>query len=89
MSLDKIRDAQEAGRKNASDRSDFHMADIEGVCWTREEAEAYCKARHYNGPFFSYGISSKGILQELMKYTCAREIERRVKAEAFAHARDT
>ena len=85
--LDQIEAAQEAGRRKPWDRNDFHMMDIDSVFWTKEAADAYCRAKHYNGPYFTWGITSRGVLQDLMKYTCEREIERRVKAEEFANAK--
>lgn len=33
---------------------------------TREEAEAYCAAKHYNGPFRVYGRCTEGELERLI-----------------------
>lgn len=49
---------------------------VERCCWTREEANAWCEANKHNGSYYSYSIMAEGVLQDVVKLTCKREIER-------------
>lgn len=80
---DAVAEAQDRGARHQAGRSDFNPMDIAAVFWTREEADDFCKRKHYNGPYFSWGCPAGGVLAEIMDYTCKREIERR-KAKELA-----
>ncbi len=55
---------------------EIKTTEVERVFWTREEANKYCDAFAYNGPFHSYSVCADGVLKKLMDLTCERQIER-------------
>jgi hypothetical protein len=53
----------------------------ERIFFTRKEADQYCRSRHYNGPFRSYGMCSEGELEAIVialtEEACCTECEGR------------
>lgn len=56
-----------------SKEDEIEVPMVDGVAWTREEANDYCKANSHNGEYYSYSVAARGVLKELMNFTCERE----------------
>lgn len=59
-----------------SEEDEIESDQVERCFWTRKEANTWCKSQSHNGEYYSYSIMADGVLQDVLKLTCKREIDR-------------